>query len=305
MKRLTVPICLCVLLMFPAGCASNREQPPPAGSVGVYFAAAGERLGGPAVDCEYCVLSGERAPVEELMDRLLAGPQEEVLRLASPFPAGVTLQSWALEDGRLSLDLSEQYGGLSGVDLTVADYCIALTLCQLEDVDSVSITVEGEEVVFRSTQQLRAGDVILTGAEEEPVYVNVTLWFPRREGDGLGVETRQLLLTKNDNLATAAMEALLSGPAYESLSLTAPEGTALLSVAVEDGVCVLDLSEAFLTGMPEDPRMARLMVYGLVNTLCSLDAVELVQIRAEGGTVEFYGSLPTARPLEPNFSLER
>lgn len=304
MRRLTALIGLCALLLL-SSCASSGAQAPPPGSVGVYFAAAGEQLGGPAVDCEYCVLSGARPPVEELMDRLLSGPREELLPLASPFPAGVTLRSWSLEDGRLSLDLSEQYGGLSGVDLTVADYCIALTLCQLEGVDSVSITVEGEEVVFRSTQQLRAGDVILTGAEEEPVYVNVTLWFPRREGDGLGVETRQLLLTKNDNLAAAAMEALLSGPAYESLGLTAPEGTALLSLAVEDGVCVLDLSGEFLANIPEDPRVARLMVYGLVNTLCSLDAIELVQIRAEGEVVEFYGGLPTARPLEPNFALER
>ncbi|UQT50470.1 GerMN domain-containing protein [Flavonifractor plautii] len=60
-----------------------------------------------------------------------------------PLPRGVRLLSWELEEGRLHLDLSEQYGGLSGVDLTVADACLTLTLCQVEGVESVYVTVEG------------------------------------------------------------------------------------------------------------------------------------------------------------------
>ena len=223
MNRRLAALCAALMLGLTACAPAGRGgDAPPEGSVGVYFAAAGEKLGGPAVDCEYHVLSGAKKQVEELMALLLAGP-ENGLRLVSPFPAGVSLLSWKLEEGRLSLDLSEQYGGLSGVDLTIADYCIALTLCQVRGVESVSITVEGEELAFRHTQQLRASDVILTGAEEVPVYVNVTLWFPRREGDGLGVEPRQILLTEDDTLAGAVAAALLAGPGYESLRPAVPE----------------------------------------------------------------------------------
>ena len=308
MTRRIGALCWAALLLFAlTSCGrGGGEETPPEGSVGVYFAVGSGTLGGPAVSCEYHTLSGEREPVEELMSLLLAGP-DPASRLTSPFPAGVSLLSWKMEDGRLSLDLSEQYGGLSGVDLTVADYCIALTLCQLEGVESVSITVEGHELVFRHTQQLRASDVILTGAEEEPVYINVTLWFPRRDGSGLGVETRQLMLTEDDTLAGAAVSALLEGPAYESMLPTAPEGTELLGTAVEDGVCVVDLSAAFLEGEPPDHDLARLMVYGLVNTLCSLgtSTVELVQIRVEGKPVVSYGGMALTSPQGPDFSLER
>lgn len=307
MNRRMGALCCAALLFFVlTACRDGgREGEPPEGSVGVYFAVGSGTLGGPAVACEYHALAGEAPQVEELMALLLAGP-EPSSRLVSPFPAGVSLLSWALEDGRLTLDLSEQYGGLSGVDLTVADYCIALTLCQVEGVDTVSITVEGRELAFRHTQQLRASDVILTGAEEEPVYINVTLWFPRREGGGLGVETRQLALTEDETVAGAVVSALLEGPAYESLLPTAPEGTELIGTAVEDGVCVLDLTAPFLEGEPEDHNLARLMVYGLVNTLCSLDtsAIELVQIRVEGEPVSSYGGMPLTSPQSPDFSLE-
>ena len=48
------------------------------------------------------------------------------------------------------------------------------------------------------------------------------------------------------------------------------------------------------------------MVYGLVNTLCSLDTstVELVQIRVEGEPVASYGGMPLTSPQGPDFSLE-
>ena len=121
------------------------------------------------------------------------------------------------------------------------------------------------------------------------------------------METRQLMLTEDDTLAGAAVSALLEGPAYESMLPTAPEGTELLGTAVEDGVCVVDLSAAFLEGEPPDHDLARLMVYGLVNTLCSLDAttVELVQIRVEGQPVASYGGMALTSPQGPDFSLER
>lgn len=66
--------------------------------------------------------------------------------------------SWEVEEGRLHLDLSEQYGGLSGVDLTVADACLTLTLCQVEGVESVYVTVEGREIPYRRVQQLGPDD---------------------------------------------------------------------------------------------------------------------------------------------------
>lgn len=75
--------------------------------------------------------------MEELVDALFSGPTQG--GLTSPFPEGLSLQGWSLEDGLLTLSLSEQYGGLADVSLTLADYCLVLTLSQVDGVDAVQI----------------------------------------------------------------------------------------------------------------------------------------------------------------------
>ena len=77
--------------------------------------------------------------MEELFAALMAGPTQN--GLVSPFPQGVTLLSWELSDGLLTLNLSEQYGGLADVSLALADYCLVLTMSQIAGVDSVQIRV--------------------------------------------------------------------------------------------------------------------------------------------------------------------
>ena len=56
-------------------------------------------------------------------------------------------------------NLSERYADLTGVDLTVADACLALTLTQLPQVETVYVTAEGSEIPYRPIQQLSAADV--------------------------------------------------------------------------------------------------------------------------------------------------
>lgn len=79
-----------------------------------------------------------------------------------------------MEDGCLHLDLSEQYGGLTGIDLTIADACLTLTFCQVEGVEAVYVTVEGSEIPYRPIQRLTLEDVLLsTGQESPPPQENV------------------------------------------------------------------------------------------------------------------------------------
>ena len=63
--------------------------------------------------------SGELT-VEDLLDALLDGPPPDS-GLRSPFPAGTRLLGWQLDqDGLLWVDLSESYGSLTGIGLTLA-----------------------------------------------------------------------------------------------------------------------------------------------------------------------------------------
>lgn len=296
---------LCAVLLLLSACAGGAGQnEPKAGAYGIYFSALGSSGAVAAVECEYRQLSAGANPINALMELLLAGPENPAL--LSPFPqSGVRLLSWKLQDGELKLNLSEQYGELSGVDLTVADYCIALTFCQVEGVDSVYITVAGEELPFRHSQQLRAEDVILSGAEEEPVYLGVNLWFLREGGDGLGVEYRQVTKTEDVSLLEAVLRAWLAGPEFEGLRSDIPEGTELRSVVLEDGICIVNLSAAFRDGAPEDGARAQLLLYSVVNTMGGLETVQAVQLQVEGENVEYYGGVRADRPIAPDPRLEK
>jgi len=153
----------CLLALAAGGCAPRPEEPE--GGYCVYYSALSDRFAPLPLDCEPFEGSGGD-PIPALVDALLSPPETQ--GLASPFPEGVRLLSWEVEEGRLHLDLSEQYGGLSGVDLTVADACLTLTLCQVEGVESVYVTVEGREIPYRRVQQLGPDGLLLTDGTHGP-----------------------------------------------------------------------------------------------------------------------------------------
>lgn len=291
----------CALALLLAACSLGRSQEDPEEALyPVYYSAMEDERAGAAVDCVQRAVTGELVP--GLMSALLAGPEEP--GLSSPIPAGVRLLSWSLEDGQLHLDLSEPYGGLTGMDLTLADSCITLTFCALEQVEAVYITVEGREIPYRRTQVLTAQDIFLSGAEEEPVYLGVNLWYPRSGGEGLGVEYRSILKKEGTGTAQTVLDAWLDGPQYDSLLPCAPEGAHVHSAAVSEGVCTVDLSGEFAQNAPADPQAARLLVYALVNTLGELEQVESVVLLCQGEPLTELGGMSLEGPLVPDLSLD-
>ena len=293
---------LVLALLTLAGCGMGKDQGGDAGNqYEIYFVAEDDESGA-AVGAEFWRPEGEKLVIQELLDRLLAGP--ETMELTSPFPKGLEVRSWELNDGKLDLDFSEAYEGLSGIDLTLANYCLTLTLCQVEGVDSIHVTIEGEQNPLATGENLRPEDVILLGTEGESVEMTATLWFPRADGTGLGVEYRRLLLTEEDTLSAVMVEALIQGPSYDTLSPVLPPETELLGVIVEDGVCYVNLPAGVLEALAQDEERLRLTVYAMVNTIAgNVDTVRTVQLRADGQPAQLPNGLNQA--LKPDLSLEK
>ena len=99
-------------------------------------------------------LPQDTEPVEGLLNLLLAEPESE--DLARAIPEGVRVRKWSIHNGLLTVDFSSAYASLSGIDLTLADYSVVLTLTQL--VDTVMITADGEMLSYRDHQRLTAED---------------------------------------------------------------------------------------------------------------------------------------------------
>lgn len=292
---------LCALLLL-TGCAPAGEE---GNDYEVYFAAAlpdsgtDDPVQGPAVQWETRRLPQDADVLSDLVECLLSGPASDGLR--SPFPDGVyQLSAPTLTDGVCEVNLSERYGGLSGVDLTIADYCIALTLCQVEGVESVSILVEGEPISYRNHQLLRESDAVLSSAEDEPVYLSADLYYLRQEG-GLAVEHRELLVPSGSAPEAVLLQALLSGPETEGLSAPLTGEARVIDLWVDDGgICYVNFDAAFLSQQPASASQARLTLYAMVNTLCQLPNVDAVAFLVEGESIPDYGGVAADVPLEPN-----
>ena len=154
MKKLLWLLLLPVFLLSACG---GQEKPEPEGPV-LWFCTGGKDHG-PALSAQ--PYEGEVQP-EALLSALLAGPTQE--GLTSPFPRGVTLRRCAWDEERpgvLLVDLSEQYGALADISLSLADYSIVLTLSQVEGMESVEITAGGRRVSYRSHQTLSAQEAVL------------------------------------------------------------------------------------------------------------------------------------------------
>ncbi len=240
--------------------------------------------------------------VDSLMLGLLEGPDRES-GLLNLIPEGTQLLGWTLSNGLLKVNLSSEYRELTGIDLTLADYSITLTLCQLDEVQRVSISVDGQPLDSRYRQILSEDQVIFSGVEEEPVEKSVALYFPRSGGRGLGVEIRNFQLTEDDILAEVVTRALISGPNSDELTAFLPDGIELRDLRLEDGVCQVDFSEELLTMMPENEDRQLLVIYAIVNSLGNLDSVESVQIFVEGEQLTRYGQIFLPETLEPDFGM--
>lgn len=243
MKKRLLALSLALTALL-SGCGGGDR--PGEGEVALYWPAGQNGADGAALDREYRTLTSEGAEEPEtviplLLAALESGPQSP--DWTSPLPAGTRFRSWSLDgEGVLHLDLSEHYGGLSGMELSLADACIVLTCCQLPQVEAVTLTVEGRPRPFREPV-LSPEDLLLDNGEQPPGRVEALLWFPG--GEGLSPEERDLQLAIGDDPATAVLQALLAGPEGADLRRVAPEGTRLLALKRTGEGWQVDLSAPF------------------------------------------------------------
>lgn len=287
MKRRWLGLTLVLALLCAACGSAGTGERPEEGWASLWFLSAENGEEGSALKAESRVLpeGGER--VEELMALLLAGP--EGAELTSPFPQGTVLRSWQREGSLVCLDLSEAYGGLSGAGLTLADGCIALTVCQLPEVERVYLTVEGRPRPFRD-QVLSPDDFLLVNGAGEERRREVRLWFLGEEA--LTYEERTVSLAMGDRPELVALQTLLEGPESGGLWPICPEGTTLLSLSRQKNRYTVDLSEQWLEG-EEDPRR----VWAIVETLAELDPDVEVLLRVEGQELKSCGGQELTEPL--------
>lgn len=284
MKRFAI---LVLTLLTLAACAPSPEEQT-ADDYTLYLAARLEDSdGGDAIRERSVRVAGSSAmPTAKLAERLISELLEAGgdLELRSPFPSGTSLQKLAVAGGRAVVDLSEPYAGLSGIDLSIADACLTLTLTQLDGIYAVHITANGRELPYRRTQLLTAADALLSSGEDVIRPINVSLWFADKDTMSLRSQQQTIALYEGQSRVSAVVDALKRGPAGDdTLQTLLPESFSILSARTEDGVCYVNLNDYVMQSVDE-PQRAPIME-SLSRSILSLSGVEEVQYMVDGESV--------------------
>ena len=293
MKRTLVGLLACVLLL--TACVLRQESGEEGGGCLIYFLApADEARGGDLIRGSYEMLDlAENASLEEraaaVGERLIAGPEDGGLR--SPLPAGVALQSLTIQDRRATVDLSGGFAQLGGVELTLADYCLTLSLTALGGISAVAVTAQGREVGQQPKQIFYERDVLLSDMGDVLQTVEVTLYFLNSDG-ALEGEKRTLEVYEGQTLAENLIAALLSGPESRELTKAIPDDFMINSVRVDDGICSVSISEESLAALPEDESAQRRILWSLSDSLYSIETVRGLRLLSNGEELTYFGQIP-------------
>ena len=276
MKRL-LSLFLSILLLLPLFSCSMQEEPLTEGLRLYGMNAEQSRLGGDVIT--YTVVpwsdlpEGREAQATAVVERLLRSTEDYL----SPLPSGTSLRSVTLSGSTAYVDLSSSYYQLSDIALTIADYCITLSLTQLTGIYAATITVEGRELPYRDKQMLLAGDVLLSSMDDVVRTLTATLYFPDEDGLLLP-EERLLTQYEGESTAQVVLEALLGGPESDALLPLLPEGFVGMTARMESGVCHLNI--------PAD-SMAQLSnrestFHAIEQSLLSAEGIREVQLYVDG-----------------------
>ena len=287
MKRKRIMLtALALVLLALAGCGVVQKEQE---GLRLYYAASldthrgGDAIDSVTIDWDELPQGDQVARAESVLALLMGMCQEKGFQ--SPIPAGTTLRSVTIIGGTARVDFSGSYGQLSGMALTIADYCVALSLTQLDGIYAVRITVNEQELAYRDNDLFLAGDVLLTSMDDVVRTLTARLYFPNSDGD-LEAEERLLTQYEGQSAADVVLSALGDGPSDDDLQPLAEKGLSGMAVRMDNGVCQLNVASASMEELEDDT--ARQLLLCVTQSLQSLEGISSVQLYIDGTYAETY-----------------
>ncbi len=224
--------------------------------------------------------------IEELLAQLAAVPSK--LEYKPPLAGNFELLGYTLDNGQLTMNFDGRYREMDHIREVLTRAAIVRTLTQIDGVDYVSFTVQGE--MLADSNGIAIGtmspDMFIDNAGNEiNAYeqTNLLLYFANEDGTGLVTENRRnVVYSSNIALEKLVVEKLVEGPVSEGAYPTVNPETKIINVTVNDGICYVNLGEGFLT-QPYNAS-GEVTIYSITNSLVELPNVNKVQISINGET---------------------
>ncbi|MDD2972519.1 MAG: GerMN domain-containing protein [Lachnospiraceae bacterium] len=243
------------------------------------------------------VASESYTPEESTRDAMLPeliqvlSTQPENVNLVAPVSDGFHVLNYSVEEKQLILNLDVRYLDMDATKEILTRAALVRTLTQIPGIDYVSITVENEPLQD-STGNLvgtLTSDMFIDNAGTEInsyEKVKLHLYFANKAGDGLIEVNRTIVYNSNISLEKLVVEQVIAGPTNDESYPTINPSTKIVNVTVKDGICYVNLDDAFLT-QPYNVT-SEVTIYSMANSLIELSNVNKVQISINGKTDMMY-----------------
>lgn len=141
------------------------------------------------------------------------------------------------------------------------------------------------------------------GSPIQDSTMNVMVYFGEFQTEKVVPETRTVEVKKEDSIEKVIFDELMKGPASEELDPVIPEGTELLSVKSENGICTLNLSKEFVENHIGGSAAELMTINAIVASFTELPDITKVQFLIEGNVREFFFHEALDSPIERNESV--
>ena len=249
-------------------------------------------------------LTGEEA-ISRVLDAVLAGPVSE--KYTALLPKETEALGYTFKDGLVTVDFNENYNSLTRTREVLARAGIVRMLMQIKEVNGVVFTVKGKPITNSKGDEIgvMTAETFIedTGRQiNNYQHTSINLYFATEDGKGLRKESRSIYYSASMPLEWAVVERLIAGPKSRGSYAVIPVNTHIISVASSDGVCYVNLDEAFASKvLSVDDRVS---IYAIVNSLIEDCNVNAVQISIAGETdIDFGSGIRLNQPFTEDRSL--
>lgn len=248
----------------------------------------------------------KEALIEELLEQL--GTASGKLEYKAPLAGNFSLLSYNIAENQLTLVFDENYKWQSVTTEVLVRAAIVRTLTQIEGIQYVTFQINSEPLTDASgtvVGTMNADMFIDNAGNEINTYekVKLTLYLANEQGDGLKSVSRSVIYNSNISMERLVVEQLIAGPyGDEKVFPTINPDTKVISVNVKDGICYVDLDNAFLTQIYN--VTSDVTIYSITNSLVELSNVNKVQISVNGDTsVNYKENIILSTVFERNLEL--
>lgn len=230
-----------------------------------------------------------------------------------PVINGFSVKDCIVHESQINLNFSIEYEMMEPAKEVLVRAAIVKTLTQMDGIELITMQVEGKNLVdaVGNTVGVMSADTFIDNTGEDmKKYEETTLalYFANQNGNQLIKVNRTLRYNTNISLEKLVVEQLVYGPVDKknkenttSIYQTLNPEIKIISVNVKDGICYVNLNNAFLTLTGN--ITADTAIYSLVNSLTELPGVLKVQLAVDGETEVKLGDKTLSNLFERNLEL--